>query len=99
MRNKNFYILPAKTSAVVGSVTDVVDFVLPNENEKIQYYTQIDQPQYKLNKQVLDIVIGTFYVSGILLFLERYIGKLFSLVFTFSITTSLVIIASHASRS
>ena len=93
------YILPAKTSAVVGSVLDVVDFVLPNENEKIQYYTQIDQPQYKLNKQVLDIVIGTFYVSGILLFLERYIGKLFSLVFTFSITTSLVIIASHASRS
>ena len=44
-------------------------------------------------------MIGTFYVSGILLFLERYIGKLFSLVFTFSITTSLVIIASHASRS
>lgn len=93
------YILPAKTSAVVGSVLDVVDFVLANENEEIQYYTQIDQPQYKLNKQVLDIVIGTFYVSGILLFLERYIGKLFSLVFTFSITTSLVIIASHASRS
>ena len=93
------YILPAKNSAVVGFVLDVVDFVLPNENEEIQYYTQIDQPQYELNKQVLDIVIGTFYVSGILLFLERYIGKLFSLVFTFSITTSLVIIASHASRS
>ena len=82
------YILPAKTSAVVGSVLDVVDFVLANENEKIQYYTQIDQPHYKLNKQVLDIVIGTFYVSGILLFLERYIGKLFYLVLTFSITTS-----------
>ena len=69
------------------------------ENEEIQYYTEIDQPQYTLNKQVLDIVIGTFYVSGILLFLERVIGQLFSLVFTFSITTSLVIIASHASRS
>ena len=69
------------------------------ENEETQHYTQIEQPQYTLNKQVLDIVIGTFYVSGILLFLERYIGKLFSLVFTFSITTSLVIIASHASRS
>ena len=53
------YILPAKNSAVVGSVLDVVDTVLPNENEEIQYYTQIDQPQYKLNKQVLDIVIGT----------------------------------------
>ena len=58
------YILPAKNSAVVGSVLDVVDTVLPNEDEEIQlYYTQIDQPQYKLNKQVLDIVIGTFYLS------------------------------------
>ena len=93
------YILPAKNSAVVGSVLDVVDTVLPNENEEIQYHMQIDQPQYELNKQVLDIVIGTFYVSGTLLFLERIIGQLFSLVFTFSITTSLVIIASHASRS
>ena len=70
------------------------------ENEEIQlYYMQIDQPQYKLNKQVLDIVIGTFCASGILLFLERIIGQLFSLVFTFSITTSTVNIASHASRS
>ena len=64
MRKKNLYILPAKNSAVVGSVLDVVDTVLPNEDEEIQlYYTQIDQPQYKLNKQVLDIVIGTFYLS------------------------------------
>ena len=43
-------------------------------------------------------MIGTFYVPGFLLFLERVIGKLFSLVFTFSITTSPVIIASQASR-
>ena len=49
---------------------------------------QIDYPHYKLNKQELDIVIGTFYVSGILLFLERIIGQLFYLVLTFSITTS-----------
>ena len=42
---KNLYILPAKNSAVVGSVLDVVDTVLPNENEEIQYYTQIDQPR------------------------------------------------------
>ena len=54
---------------------------------------------YKLSKQVLDIVIGTLYVSGILLFLERIIGQLFYLVLTFSITTSPVIIASRASRS
>ena len=33
---KNLYILPAKNSAVVGSVLDVVDIVLPNENEEIQ---------------------------------------------------------------
>ena len=94
------YILPAKNSALVGSVLDVVDTVLPKENEEIQlYYMQIAKPHYKLNKQVLDIVIGTFYASGILLFLERIIGQLFSLVFTFSIMTSPVIVASHASRS
>ena len=58
------------------------------KNEEIQSYMQIDYPHYKLNKQELDIVIGTFYVSGILLFLERIIGQLFYLVLTFSITTS-----------
>ena len=43
---------------------------------------------YKLNiKQVLDIRIGTFYVSSILLFQERIIGRSFSLVLPFSITT------------
>ena len=98
VRKKNFYILPAKNSAVFGTVLDVVDTVLPKENEEVQYYMQIDYPHYKLNKQVRDVVIGTFHVSGIFLFLERIIGH-FSLVSTFSITTSTVNIASHASRS